>query len=200
MDLPRAEITRQLGDPEVDQLDRIGRLRLDEDVLRLEIAVNDPLRVRRLQRLGHAARESRRGQPGERAPPRQHRGQRLPVEILHHDVGTAGGVDLAVEHLHDPRVRDRGGRARFQEKSLQQIGPADQLGRQQLHGRLALQVAVLGQVDLSHRARSELLEDRVAADGFADGGHELAYRGESPRALRSPANCGAGSSPGRHTM
>ncbi len=75
--LPGAKVARQLGDPEVDQLDRVGRLRLDEDVLGLEVAVDDPLGVRGLQRLGHPAPEARGGERGERAPPRQHRGQRL---------------------------------------------------------------------------------------------------------------------------
>ncbi len=59
-------------------------------------------------------------------------------------------------------------------KSFQQIGPADQLAGQQLHRRLALQVAVLGQVDLAHGARPELLENLVAADGLTDHGAILA--------------------------
>ena len=130
--------------------------------------MDDPGLVRRGQRVRNRARVSRGSRSRQRAPPRERRGQRLAVQVLHHDVGAAGRIDLAVEHLDDAGVRDRRRRARLQEKSLQQIGAADQLARQQLDRRFALQVPVLGQIHLAHRAAAQLSQDLVAADGLPD--------------------------------
>ena len=46
---------RQLGEPEVENLGVAGAR--DEDVRRLDVAVHDPLLVRRRQRLGHLGAE-----------------------------------------------------------------------------------------------------------------------------------------------
>jgi hypothetical protein len=55
----------------------------DENVHRLDVAVNDPLRVRRLERVGNLDRERQRVLEGQR-PTRDRLLQRPSVEQLHH--------------------------------------------------------------------------------------------------------------------
>ena len=79
----------ELGDAEVEDLDEVGPVvaTADEQVVRLEIAVNDPGGVRGL--IASAGLQTEIGGAADGQPPLalQERGQALADQILHDDVG-----------------------------------------------------------------------------------------------------------------
>jgi hypothetical protein len=81
--------------------------------------VNDPRRVRRRQRLGDLPEDG--GEQGgvvvEAAGPGQAVLEPLALQVLHHDVGVAAGVDVAVQDLDDAGMTDQGSGARLGEEA-----------------------------------------------------------------------------------
>ncbi|MGC4079514.1 MAG: hypothetical protein QM702_21230 [Rubrivivax sp.] len=76
-----------LADAEVDDLDDLApvALRHEEDVRRLEIAVDDPARVRLAEAAGDLPADDQRVADVEEAVALQARGERLSGEELHRD-------------------------------------------------------------------------------------------------------------------
>ena len=96
----RAQI---LGQPPVDD-DGLAE-RADEDVARLEVAVDDPLVVRVGDRLGGGDHVRQQRQPvGERVGVADHARQRLPEDQLHHEERLAARPEAGVVDGHDARV------------------------------------------------------------------------------------------------
>ncbi len=98
----QAVLLERARDPEVGHLG--GSLVVDQHVLGLDVAVHDVVGVRAAQgardldAVGHGLRDL---QPPEPADPLL---QRLAVDVLEDDVGTAL-VLARVDHVHDVRVR-----------------------------------------------------------------------------------------------
>ncbi len=93
-----------LGDPEVEHLDDLVFVVLsEEDIGRLEVAVDEPHVVRAAERLAHVAQHA--GGLLEREPPSaaEPRAQVFAFEQLHRDVGGAM-IDAVLEDLHHVRV------------------------------------------------------------------------------------------------
>ena len=104
---PSSRVADQLGDAEVEQLRvRVAVLRLqDPDVVGLEIAVDDALPVRRLERLADLAQQAPRLVGLDRAALHPI-GQALAVEELHHEVVAPVGQPPEREDVDDVGVAD----------------------------------------------------------------------------------------------
>ncbi len=87
-----------------------------DDVLRLQIAMDDPGAVRQVQRGADRGQQMlHRGQV-EPIPHLQLLVQARPVQVLHHEVGLPLGIDVEVENRDDVRVAQlRAGAALAQE-------------------------------------------------------------------------------------
>ena len=138
-----------------------GMPRLDEDVLRLDVAMHDVLRMRVRQRVGHIARDLYRVGNGQAAFTLQPVAQRFALDIRHrveqHPVG-----DIGVEQRQDVGVRQRGGDRDLAEEPvvtqrLSEIRP------QHLEGHPALIAEVTGEIDKRHPATADLALNRVPA-------------------------------------
>ena len=156
----------ELGDPEIEQLrDAVGG---DQDVARLEVAVDDQVLVGEVDR--------RADLPEELAAARWVGSfrvvailvDRLPLDVLHDEVGAAVLGGAAVEQLGDVRVVEVG------EDLALGAEAADDLVRvhaapDELEGDLLLELLVgpLRQVDRAHAAPAELAHHPVGADALA---------------------------------
>ncbi len=130
----------------------------DEQVLGLQIAMHDPLLVRRRQAMRNLQRIVDR-LPLRQLPARQRRAQRLPLEQLRHDVRSAVA-------FIPPDVMDRGDVRMIQNpcrpglllETAQAIRVGRERGRQHLDRDLAAQARILRPIHLSHPARADLTE------------------------------------------
>ena len=128
----------------------------------LEIAVNDALLVRRLQRVRDLAGDGQclvRRQRSSSQPI----GERRPLDQLHDDGQHVSGPLQAVDRA-DARVRERRQDARF---LLQPCRPGRVAGprrRQHFHRDLAVQLGVERAIDLAHAAGTERTHDAIRSD------------------------------------
>ncbi len=122
---------RHVGDAEVGELAAArGR---DHHIGRLDVAVDDAVLLRVVERVGHLRGDlRRRGERGARQLA-QHLLQRASLEQLHRDVGHAG-VLADVEDGDDIRMVEAAGRARFAQEALAHL--VQDLGRQLRQQRL----------------------------------------------------------------
>ena len=176
--LARAELRQA----EVEQLHAVGR---EHHVPRLQIAVDDPLPVRRVERVrdGDAGRQrlvEREGAALETP------GQRLAPEQLHDQVvGTVLAADVV--QRADVRMTQRGHRPRLALEALPRLGIGGDLPRQDLDGHRAIEAGIGGAVDLAHAAGPEGCVDPVGAERLTGvEGHRIR---EPPRS--SPGRCRA---------
>jgi len=72
--------------------------------------------------------------------------QALAFEKLHHHIGHALGQEADVDDIDDVRMMDGVGRARFVQKSLDQLRVGGQLRFENLHRSLAAKQRVLRQI------------------------------------------------------
>ena len=160
--------TLDLSDAEVEDLGVQPVALTQEDVGRLEVAVDDAARVSRTQAAGDLAPERgdvlwRQRPPVEAvaerlAPVARHRHEGPPV------VGLADLVDGA-----DVRMVDAGRGPRFGEEPLAGLRVGATVVGQHLEGHLAVEPLVLRPVHDAHAALSQRAEHAVTADGV--GGH-----------------------------
>ena len=150
---------RQLGQSEVQDFDPAA-LR-DEDVLRLQVPVNDPLLVRGGEAVGDlegvvdrlALRELSAG---------ERRAQCLSLEQLLDDVGRSIVRPDVVNSRDVGVVQDPGG-ARLLLESAQAVRVGGERRRQDLDRDLAPQSWVLRPVDFAHSPRAQRRDDLVGA-------------------------------------
>src|SRR5215470_5529261 len=81
----------------------------------------------------------------------------------------------------DVRMVEGRGRPRFPREPRQTIRVPRELGGQYFQGQLAAQSRVFSQIDLTHPARAEFVEDAIMGDRFGD--HVLKWR--------QPLECGS---------
>jgi hypothetical protein len=153
------------GDPEVGQ-HRVAVL-LEQDVLGLDVAVDDPAPVGMLQPGRH---------PGDDAEGRLDRqldlaleavAQGLPLHVRHRVVHDAVG-HARVEDREDVRVGEAGGEADLAQEAVRAEGGCE-LRAHDLEGNEAVVPEVPGEVDGGHAAVPKLALDAVAV---AEGGGE----------------------------
>ena len=152
----------QLGQPEVEDAQMLlePRLGAQDQVLRLEIAVNDPLRVRVRQagqQLLGDLEDAR-----ERDRPLQHRlAQRPAGDEVHHQVGRP--LDAEVDHRHAVGVREAAHRLGLVLEAAEERLLRGDPGVQELHRHRPSQLNALALVDDAHRAGGDLGQDPVPA-------------------------------------
>ena len=147
-------------DAEVGDLD--APLAVDDHVVRLDVAVDDPVLVRVAERGEDLARVRDRDRQRAGAARDDQLLQRAALDVLHHDVVRAVG-DAAVVDRDDVRVREPGGVRRLAAEALDELLVVRVPLVEDLHRDVAAELLVLGEPDVGHAARAELALEPVAA-------------------------------------
>ena len=130
--------------------------------------MDDAVRVRVRERLGHLAGDGERFRRRDRSV-REPLGERRPFDELQHQRASALELLLAVEH-GDVRVMAGGHELRLALEAGPALGVVAERLPHQLEGDFPPQLGVAGAPDLAHPARAELGGDLVGAE--ARSGHE----------------------------
>ena len=189
----RALRLRQLRESEVEDFD--PAVAGDEEVLRLQVAVDDSLLVRGGESFGRLDRVIRR-LPYRKRSAREPAAERFPLEKLRDDVGRA----LMRAELVDGRdvgVVQRAGRLRFLLEPAKPFRVLRERRRQDLDRDVTLEARVLRPVHLSHPAGPDRRQDLVGSQlGADDKGHGLAP-GEGSQEIFPLSSVGPRSGPHR---
>ena len=166
----RAGRIGQLGDAEIDQLDEVGAaIPVDEeDIVRLEVAVDDSPLVRRLQRPAALQEDGSRPPERERHSGLHERLQRPAVQELHHEVMAPAVGDVEIEDVDDVVVADDVHGLRFVEEALDDPLVRIEAGMEHLDRHLRADGGVLAHVDGAHSPFAEQLDDAPRADDASD--------------------------------
>ncbi|GAA1558000.1 hypothetical protein GCM10009678_46220 [Actinomadura kijaniata] len=165
------EGVHQPGDAEVGQ--RGLAVPGDQDVLRLDVAVQHVGLVRGGQRARHLDADPQHLGDRQRALPLQAVGERAVLEVLHRDVGAAGPGGPGVQHRHDVGMaRQPAGDLAFALEAAQG-GVVHGADRQHLQRHHAVQAFLVRAVDDAEPALADLLQHPVA-------GNVLGHRSAEP--------------------
>ena len=168
-DLGLRRARRVLRETEVDDLRRLTGLRIvgEDDVRGLEIAVDDPPGVRRIEPPAQPYGDSHGALDLELLLVLDHLLQRRAAHVLHDEKRRIANNEI--EKPRDVVVCDRADRFRFLLEPVTELGIGDQLGLEQLHRDLDADRRVLGDEHLPHRADPEQrLEPVAPADHLAN--------------------------------
>ena len=158
---PRHRSRRQTGDAEVHDLH--GAVGVEEDVGRLDVAMDDSRLVRAVQACEHARDDG--DDPIQRHGALAHRVREvLPFEQLHGDVGRAVCVVAQIEHSDDARMGHLGDSARLALEALLELGIVGDPGHHHLESDVSFEDRVVRQVDHAHRAPTEHAHHGVLTD------------------------------------
>ena len=160
---------------EVEDLDGAGRGQ--EQVRRLDVAVDDAVGVGRGQAASDLARVVERFASPQRTVP-HHPGERRAHEQLRHQV-RAPVLASDVEDREHVWVRERGSGAGLPLEALQTVRVRGERFRQDLERHLAVQLGVTGAVDLAHPARAERRDNFVTPELLPRREHERSSRAGS---------------------
>ncbi len=131
-------------------------------VLRLQVAVDDPPRVRGREPLGDLRGESE--QPSRRQGTAvQGLAEALPFHELHHDVRDAPFASDVVDG-DDVRMAERRRRARLELEAAQTLRIRREVLGEDLQRDVAFEPGVTRAVDLAHSARAERRDDLVRTE------------------------------------
>ncbi len=133
---------------------------LEENVLRLDVAVDDAQSVRRTQRVGHLARDAERVFEGKLPFPLQSSAQGLPAHVGHDIEEEAVGGSGIQQRQNVGMLQPGRGLDLAQEPLATQGRP--EIGMQHLDSDLAVMAEIVGEVHRRHAALSELALDPVA--------------------------------------
>ena len=111
-----------------------GPVLRDEDVPRLQVAVDDPPLVGMMNRRAHLLDDGE-GSRGGHPAPRQHGRQRFAFDVIHHEVRLATAVAADLVHGNNVRVPQPGQVPRLVEEPPQGRADLRITGFQHLHGR-----------------------------------------------------------------
>ena len=135
---------------------------IDEDVLRLDVAVDHAAAVGGPQGAGDLTEHRRGAIRGQRAEP-EGVGQAAGVDETHDEVGGAGFAPVVVER-DDVRVLESGDQLGLRFEAADERRVVGQLGTDDLDRHLPADDRLVGAVDRTEGAASELLAHLVAAD------------------------------------
>ena len=157
-------LLRQLREPEIQDL-RVAT-RSDEDVRRLDVAMDDPRTVRRVEGVGDLDRQAPDSLERHRLPADLVL-EGLPFQELHDEERAPVRLAEIVDRTN-VRVVERRGRTRLTLEPLERFLTAGELLGQELERDNPPEALVLGLVDEAHAAAPELFEDPVVRERFAD--------------------------------
>ena len=175
----------QLGHAEVQHLavtDRSVRVHAQEDVVRLQIAVDDAVEVRRRDTAHGGQHERDRLDERHLSRSLHPIGERLAREQLHDQTRRALVLD-DVEDRHDVRVIDAARGERLAAETREHLGTGGERGEDPLERDTALGADVDGRVDLRHPAAAEQALDPVLVSNHLTDRERLRWcgvRGASP--------------------
>ena len=162
-DLPRighgARVLPAVRDAEVGH-QCAARARLEQDVVRLHVAVHDAAPVRVGERPRHLAQDARRLGRREGTARANPLAQRLALDVAHDEEDEAAGLADAMDG-DDVRVREAGRHAGLADEPLARRRGTGEVGREDLDGDVAIELHVAREVDDPHAATAELALDRV---------------------------------------
>ena len=145
------------GDAEVGEH---ASLALEQDVLRLDVAMDDALPLGVSQRVGHRPGDPQRVRQRELGLARQAVPERLALHVGHGEPEPAGRFTGVVDR-QDVRVVEPGGEPDLPDEPLgaQRVR---QLGMEDLQGDGAVVPEIAGEIDRGHAATAELALEQVA--------------------------------------
>ena len=163
---------RSVADAEVGDLH--AALLRPHDVLRLDVAVDDPLPVRGREPAQGLVHDVQRDLP-RKAPGHLPEAVELAAVDVFHDDVRVRRRGAAVEELDDVRVPKGDLDADLVEEAVEEVRIVGDVGQDLLQGDLPAGLLVHGQEDLGHAAERDALDDPVMIDlaffpGF--GGHD----------------------------
>jgi hypothetical protein len=145
-----------------------------EDVRGLDVAMNDPLGVRGIERVGDLNTQLDENLEIDRTAADAML-QRLAFEPLHHDEMLALVLADVVDGA-DVRVVERGGGAGFALKPLDGLWIAGQLRWQKLQRDASAEANVFRLINHTHPAAAKLVDDAIVGDGLADHDRPQSWR------------------------
>src|ERR1035437_9646085 len=153
-----------LRQPKIENL-RLTPIR-DEDVGRVEVAVDDAFGVRSVQRIGNfdAQFEHRLDLQRFAIDPVP---ERLPFQQLHRDEGSPIGLVNLVDRA-DVRMVQRGRSLGFPLETAEGLRVVGEVVVKELQGDVTTELEVFRLVDYAHPSAAELLNDAVVRDGLVD--------------------------------
>jgi len=155
-------LVEELRDAEVDDLDdfAIGGV-VEEHVVRLHVAVDDPGEVRGRERVAHRRDDLDGPRKGQLAPVAKERRERPSAQQFHDEIRHAGGRDTEIEHLDGVRMRDAARRDSFAPEPPELfLGVVHHRGTQHFHGDRPLRPQVHA---AEHRTEATLADFLVEA-------------------------------------
>jgi hypothetical protein len=134
----------------------------DEHVVRLDVAMDDPVAVREAERLEQLLLVRDRGLDRERAAGHDQLLQAAALDHLHGDVVRPLGLPAVVDG-DDVRMGQAGGGLRLAPEALDEEVVLRVALVQDLDGDAAAEILVLREIDVRHPPRAELPQDAIAA-------------------------------------
>ena len=160
----RAILRTDVRDAEVRH-ERAARARLEQDVVRLHVAVHDAAPVRVRQRPGDLAHDAHRVRGRQRAPRAQSFAECLALHVAHDEEHEPARLTDAMDR-HDVRVRKASRRPCLAHEALARLGGPRHRRGQDLDRYVAVELHVAGEIDDAHAAAAELaLEGVLACEG-----------------------------------
>ena len=154
----RHALVAGVRDAEVGDLH--GARVVDEDVLRLHVAVDHAVLVGVGECREQAQRDADRVVAAEPAAPPDELFEGLALDVLHHDeVGAVEGAP--VEDGDEVGVAEACRRLRLAPEALDELGVPHVAGEQHLEGYAASQVQIFAEVDVGHPAAAQLAQHAV---------------------------------------
>ena len=141
--------------------------RRNHDVRRLDVAVDDPVRMREREAGADVGADLSDALGEERPFLSDDVAERLALDVLHHDV-VRPVVGAGVVHAHDVGMVQCRRVLRFPAETLDEMGVPAILSQQRLDRDRTPQDAVFPQENLSHPARTELISQLIAVGEDAD--------------------------------
>ena len=165
----RRGVLHGAGDAEVHHLHRARRGQ--HDVAGLDVPVDDAGAVGVLQRVQDAGDDLHGLGDGHGLALAEELADRVPLDVLHDDVGhradgAVGGGDLLLARVvdgDDGRVVEGGGGLRLPAEARLEGGVARNIGAQQFNGDNSRETPVIAEVDLGHASAADHLADLVTA-------------------------------------
>ena len=161
---------RRIGEPALLRQAEVQNLgvtcRRHQDIGRLEVAVDNPARVRRVERLGQL-HSNRQGLGEREGPPRDSCGKRLPLDQLHRDEMPAIGLADVVNRA-DIRMVQGGGGPGFATEPLRGVGIDRPVRWQELERHWPSEPRVLPAIHHAHTPAAERGKNPIMRDRLAD--------------------------------